>query len=234
MNDARFLDVLKHSFPERAPEGYDSWLDRNMAHYDPIARGWRLRDSISLSFRPQHSYKCWDDRCMHYIYGYSHPDDRDRHAREHVVPTKRDSALSIGGSPPLLFPDPPSAGNRSYSADYSKQASPLYLPRPSSGVQLAPLAAANHPRDQRDTLKAYSFVPEYASAPRGSVDSEVDPLLPPLKRSRVGQPRLESIGELKLLRDVGPCLRCKVLSKSVSKARKESLLPTADLLTCGL
>ncbi|MDB5910425.1 MAG: hypothetical protein JWP34_4539 [Massilia sp.] len=231
MNDARFLDVLKHSFRDRAPEGYDSWLDRNIAHYDPIARGWRLRDSISMSFRPQHSYKCWDDRCMHYIYGYCHPDDRDRHTREHVLPTKRDSALSMGGSPPLLFPDQPSAGNRSYSVDYPKQASPLYLPRPSSSVQLAPLATGSHPRDQRDTLRAYSFVPEYAGGPRGSVDSEVDPLLPPLKRSRVGQPRLESIGELKLLRDVGPCLRCKVLNKSVRAESARIPFTSSDLLT---
>jgi hypothetical protein len=51
---------------------------------------------------------------------------------------------------------------------------------------------------------------------RGSVDSEVDPLLPPLKRSRVGHSRLESIGELRLPRDSGPCLRCKVQAKPVS------------------
>ncbi|KAB5536578.1 hypothetical protein GE09DRAFT_1176484 [Coniochaeta sp. 2T2.1] len=214
VNDARFLDVLKHSFRDRAPEGYDGWLDRNITHYDPIARGWRLRDSISMSFRPQHSYKCWDDRCMHYIYGYCHPDDRDRHSREHVLAIKRDSALSIGGTPPSLFAEQPGAGSRSYGGDYPKQASPLYLPRPSSSVQLAPLATGSHPRDQRDTLRAYSFVPEYSGGQRGSVDSEVDPLLPPLKRSRVGQSRLESIGELKLLKDIGPCLRCKVQNKS--------------------
>ncbi len=47
------------------------------------------------------------------------------------------------------------------------------------------------------------------------MDSEVDPLLPPLKRSRVGQSRLESIEELKLLKDRGPCLRCKILKKGV-------------------
>jgi hypothetical protein len=217
LNDPRFLDVLKHSFRDQAPGGYDGWLDRNMTHYDPIARGWRLRDSISMSFRPQHSYKCWDDRCMHYIYGYSHPDDRDRHSREHVLPTKRDSALSMGGTPPLLFSDQPSAGSGNYSADYSKQASPLYLPRPSSNIQLAPISTGNQARDQRDSLRAYSFVSEYPGGPRGSVDSEVDPLLPPLKRSRVGQSRLESIGELKLLRDIGPCLRCKVMNKTVRR-----------------
>jgi hypothetical protein len=227
VNDARFLDVLKRSFSDRAPDGYDGWLDRNMTHYDPIARGWRLRDSVSLTFRHQHSYKCWDDKCLHYIYGYCHSDDRDRHAREHVLPTKRDSALSLGGSPPLLFSDQTGAGYRNYSVDYSKQASPLYLPRPSSGVQLAPLATGSHPRDQRETLRAYSFVPEHVGGPRGSVDSEVDPLLPPLKRSRGGQPRLESIGELKLVRDAGLCLRCKVESKRVRAEPDPVLLPQA-------
>jgi hypothetical protein len=207
--------MLKHSFRDRAPDGYDSWLDRNVTHYDPIYRAWRLRDSISMSFHPQHSYKCWDDKCAHYIYGYPQPADRDLHVRDHVVSTKRDSALSIGGTPLSLFPDQPSASSRSYSVDYPKQTSPRYLPRPSSNVQLAPLLTGSQPRDHRDSLKAYSFVSEHPGGPRGSIDSEVDPLLPPLKRSRVGQPRLESIGELRLLRDVGPCLRCKVLNKSV-------------------
>jgi hypothetical protein len=153
---------------------------------------------------------------MHYIYGYPHRDDRDQHANDHVIPRKRDSGLSIGGTSPVLFADHPS---RSHGADYIKTTtSPLYLPRPAGASQLPSVATGSQGKDSRDLLKSYSFAPEYPAGPRGSVDSEVDPLLPPLKRSRMGQSRLESIGEL-LLRDNqdnSRCLRCRVLQKTVS------------------
>ncbi|KAK4149758.1 hypothetical protein C8A00DRAFT_46684 [Chaetomidium leptoderma] len=216
LQDPRLLDALKyHYHRDQAPEGYAAWLDRNLSQYDPVARAYRLKDSLPLSFRGHHSFKCWDDRCMHYIYGYPHRDDRDQHSKEHVIPRKRDSGLSVGGTPPLLFTDHP---NRSHGADYNKEtSSPLYLPRPAANFQLAPLATGSQGKDHRDSLRSYSFVSEYPAGPRGSVDSEVDPLLPPLKRSRVGQSRLESIEELRLLRDIGPCLRCRVLQQPVSE-----------------
>lgn len=219
LQDPRVLDTLKyHYHRDQAPEGYAAWLDRNLAQYDPVARAFRLKDSLPLGFRSHHSFKCWDDRCMHYIYGYPHRDDRDQHSKEHVIPRKRDSALSVGGTPPLLFNEHPS---RSHGADYSKQtSSPLYLPRPAASFPLAPLATGSQGsqgKEHRDSLRSYSFVSEYPAGPRGSVDSEVDPLLPPLKRSRVGQSRLESIEELRLLRDIGPCLRCRILQKPVSE-----------------
>ncbi|KAK3330852.1 hypothetical protein B0H66DRAFT_76905 [Apodospora peruviana] len=212
LQDPRYLDTLKHVYyRDQAPDGFASWLDGNLSQYDPIVRAWRLRDSLPLGFRNHHAYKCWDERCLHYIYGYPHRDERDQHAKEHVSLHKRDSGLSIGGTPPLVFPDQPS---RNYSIDYQKQASPVYLPRPSSNFQLAPLSTGGQSKEHRDSLRSYSFVSDYPGGPRGSVDSEVDPLLPPLKRSRVGQSRLESIEELRLLRDTGPCLRCKTLKKA--------------------
>ncbi|KAL2169901.1 hypothetical protein VTG60DRAFT_5516 [Thermothelomyces hinnuleus] len=213
LQDPRFLEPLKHHYHrDQAPEGYAAWLDRNFAQYDPVIRALRLKDSLPLGFRNNHSFKCWDDRCMHYIYGYPHRDDRDQHSKEHVMPRKRDSGLSVGGTPPLSFSE---HSSRTYGADYGKPTtSPsLYLPRPAAGLQLAPLATGGQVKDHRDSLKNYSFVPEHPPKPRGSVDSEVDPLLPPLKRSRVGQPRLESIGELRLLHEIGPCLRCRVLQR---------------------
>lgn len=216
--EPRFLDTLRyHYYRDQAPEGYAAWLDRNIAQYDPVVRAFRLRDSLPLSYRSHHSYKCWDDRCMHYVYGYPNRDDRDQHAKEHVTPRKRDSGLSVGGTPPLLFTD---QSSRSQGADYGKQTtSPLYLPRPAAHFQLGSLATGSQAKDHRDSLRSYSFVSEYPAGPRGSVDSEVDPLLPPLKRSRVGQSRLESIEELRLLRDSGPCLRCRISRKQVSSLR---------------
>lgn len=217
LGDPRFVDVLKYAFyRDQAPEGYAAWLDRNLSHYDPVCKAVRLRDSLPLAFRQHHSHKCWDERCTHYIYGYPHPDDRDQHVKEHAAVYKRDSGLSFGGTPPMIFPEPLSA---SYNGEYHKPPSSYHhLPRPNSGLQLAPLVTSSQPKDHREALKSYSFVPEKPPGPpRGSVDSEVDPLLPPLKRSRVGQPRLESIGELRLLRENGPCLRCRTMKKSVSK-----------------
>ncbi|KAL2020682.1 hypothetical protein VTK56DRAFT_8078 [Thermocarpiscus australiensis] len=215
LQDPRFLDALKyHYYRDQAPEGYAAWLDSNLSQYDPVARAFRLRDSLPMGFRGHHSYKCWDERCMHYIYGYPNREDRDQHAKDHVTPRKRDSGLSVGSTPPLFSTE---QSGRSYGPDYTKQtASPLYLPRPGAHFQLTPLATGSlatgsQAKDHRDSFRAYSFVSEHPAGPRMSVDSEVDPLLPPLKRSRVGQSRLESIEELRLPRDVGPCLRCRIL-----------------------
>ncbi|CCC06246.1 unnamed protein product [Sordaria macrospora k-hell] len=216
LGDPRFVDMLKYAFyRDQAPEGYAVWLDRNLSHYDPVCKAVRLRDSLPLASRQHHSYKCWDERCTHYIYGYPHPDDRDQHVKEHAAVYKRDSGLSFGGTPPMIFPEPSSA---SYNGEYHKPPSSYHhLPRPHSDLQLAPLATSSQPKDHREVLKSYSFVPEKPPGPpRGSVDSEVDPLLPPLKRSRVGQPRLESIGELRLPRENGLCLRCRTMKKSVT------------------
>jgi hypothetical protein len=214
LRDPQLVDALKHLHHEEAPPEYPSWLDRNLGHYDPIARSWRLRDVMPVG-RTQHSYKCADDRCIHYIYGFPHPEDRDHHAKEHAALVKRDSGLSVGGSPSLVFPDPSS--QRSHS-EFGRHSSPVFLPRPGGSVQLAPLSGPTQHRE-RDSLRSYSFVNEFPGhQPRRSIDSEVDPLLPPLKRSRVmggGPQRLESINELRLTQDVGACLRCKVLNKVV-------------------
>lgn len=219
LHEQRISEDLKIYFRHDAPAGYETWLDRNLSHYDPIARGWRSRDSLPSKFRGSRSFKCWDERCLHYIYGFPSQEERDQHSREHLVSSKRDSGLSIGGTPPVISDQ--TAHHRNYSHEYSKNSSPLYLPRPSSSLQLSTPPVPAHPRDPRDSLRSYSFISEPTSSSRdlrGSVDSEVDPLLPPLKRSRVGQSRLESIEELRLLRDVKPCLRCKIARTEVSIA----------------
>ncbi|KAJ9157936.1 Zinc finger protein RME1 [Pleurostoma richardsiae] len=222
--DAKVIEATGIYHQGEAPIGFATWFDKNLQHYDPVSRAWRLKDSLPLAFRSSHSFKCWDDRCMHYVYGFPNQEERDQHVREHVVPTKRDSGLSVGSTPPFIFPDQP--GHRQYSLDYSKQASSMYLPRPGVNPPPPPPSSAGLSRDNRDSLRSYSFVSEHpGNQPRGSVDSEVDPLLPPLKRSRVGQSRLESIEELRLLRDIGPCLRCKILKKGCDSHDPCSLCP---------
>lgn len=218
LNEPRMNENLRLYFRETAPDGYEAWLDRNLAEDDPITRAWRLRDSLPLRSRISRSYKCWDDRCLHYIYGFSTQEERDQHVKEHSAFLKRDSGLSVASTPPLVSQDRP-AHRREYSNEYSKRPSPLYLPRPTGNLQPTNPSIPGLSRDHKDSLRSYSLVSE-PSAPardlRGSIDSEVDPLLPPLKRSRVGQSKLESIGELRLLRDAGACLQCRIYQKGVS------------------
>lgn len=210
-------ESLRLYFRDSAPDGYEAWLDRNLSEDDPFVRAWRVRSILPLGYRNSSSYKCWYDRCLHYIYGFSSQEERDQHVKEHSVLLKRDSGLSIAGTPPPVFQDQ-SAHRRDYSNEYSKRSSPLYLPRPAGSLQLTNLPGSGLSRDHKDSLRSYSLAAE-SSAPardlRGSVDSEVDPLLPPLKRSRVGQSKLESIGELRLLREAGSCLRCRILRQGV-------------------
>ncbi|KAK1688193.1 zinc finger protein [Colletotrichum godetiae] len=201
------VDALKRSLYDEAPTGYAAWLDRNLEGHDPVVRGWKTRESLSPSSRSTSSFKCWDERCIHYIYGFHNKDERDNHAREHTLHPHRDSGMSVGNTPPISFPEYQTL--RPWGPETGKQPLALQLPKPSPSTQLAPLTTSQ-PKERRDTLQSYSLVSEYSAPGRGSVDSEVDPLLPPLKRSRVGQSRLQSIGELRLLQDSGPCLRCMV------------------------
>lgn len=218
INEPRILETLRHYFRDGAPAGYEAWLDRNLSQYDPIVRAWRLRDSLPLRYRNSSSHKCSDDRCLHYIYGFPNQEERDQHVREHSALSKRDSGLSLGLTTPVAIHDH-SIRSHELSNDYSKPSPPLYLPPPTGNLQLARTLTTAATRDHKDSLRSYSLAPEPSTLKRdmrNSIDSEVDPLLPPLKRSRVGQSRLESIGELRLLREDGSCLRCRVLHRGVS------------------
>ncbi|OLN95898.1 Metallothionein expression activator 2 [Colletotrichum chlorophyti] len=206
LSDPVVADTLKRSLHNEAPAGYAAWLDRNLVIYDPVVRGWKMRESLPPLSRSTSSYKCWDERCIHYIYGFYNKDDRDAHSREHDIHIHRDSGMSVGNTP--LLPLSEHTAPRPYSSEAGKHPTEVQLPKPSTGIQLAPLTTTGPLRDRRDTLQSYTLIGEHSGPGRGSVDSEVDPLLPPLKRSRVGQPRLQSIGELRLVQDSGPCLRC--------------------------
>lgn len=210
---------LRLYFRDVAPDGYEAWLDRNLSHFDPVVRAWGLRDSARLRHQSLRSFKCWDHRCLHYIYGFPNEEERDQHVKGHAALVKRDSGLSLGLSSPLDFQEH-AAHRRDPNSDRPRHSPPLYLPRPAGSLQLAKPPAPDLFRDRKDSQRLYSLVSEPSGLKRelrSSIDSEVDPLLPPLKRSRVGQSRLESIGELRLLRDDGSCLRCRVLHKGVSQ-----------------
>ncbi|KAI1180489.1 hypothetical protein F4777DRAFT_585401 [Nemania sp. FL0916] len=211
--DARFLEFLGPAALGDAPPGYGPWLDQNISYYDPVFRGWRARGSVPLISRRQISFKCWDDECIHQIYGFSTTEDRDEHMKRHAKPAKRGSGPSGNNVLPLAYSDQPQP--RIFGTDHIKQGSPALLPRLTVPSALPGLAAISQPRDRRGSVTGYPAANEFPAQHRGSLqaEAEVDPMLPPLKRSRVGHSRLESIGELRLPRDPGPCLRCKIQAK---------------------
>lgn len=173
---------------------------------------------MPLISRRQVSFKCWHDECIHQIYGFSTAEDREEHMKRHANPLKREQGPSTSSIIPLTFAD--STQPRVFGAERLKQGSPAPLPRLSVPSTLPSLTTMNQPRDRRGSVPGYPPANEFPSQHRNSlqVEPEVDPMLPPLKRSRVGHSRLESIGELRLPRDTGPCLRCKVQAKPVSYA----------------
>ncbi|PSR90476.1 hypothetical protein BD289DRAFT_215460 [Coniella lustricola] len=196
-----------------APEGYGPWLEQNLSQHDPVTRGSRARDSLSTRSGLLRSFKCSDDQCLHYIYGFPGQEDRDHHCKEHAMSPKRSYGLSISDTPTLVQLQDPPAHRPEYSKEYSRRVPSLYLPQPDADTHRRDSAPQSLPRDQKDFLRSYSLAAEPKAPKRylgAAEDSEVDPLLPPLKRSRVGQSRLESIGELKLLQETATCLRCRV------------------------
>ncbi|KAI0165536.1 hypothetical protein GGR57DRAFT_125256 [Xylariaceae sp. FL1272] len=205
LHDPRFLDALRLPTHGEALPGYSTWLDKNISYYDPVFRRWRMRGPMPLVSRRQVSFKCWEEQCVHQVYGFSTIEDRDEHVKHHVRSLKRDSGQALGNLPPVPFTDQPQS--RPIDTDN--------LPRLSVPSSLPALITINQPKDRRSSIPGYPPASEYPAQPRGSVsiEPEADPLLPPLKRSRVGHSRLESIGELRLPRDTGPCLRCRVQAK---------------------
>ncbi|PHH71344.1 hypothetical protein CDD80_5347 [Ophiocordyceps camponoti-rufipedis] len=188
------VESLRRSSPE-APTGFAAWLDRHLQLCDPLSR---LRRASGGQYDLLPSVKCRDEYCIHSIYGFASELERDNHQKLHKAPSlsRRESALSRGDStPPPLFKfraevfEPPSQT----ATHQARQPGPYYLP---------PLSL---PRPRQGTSDEGSRL-----ARRSSGASDVESLLPPLKRARLGQPRLESIGELLLARDRGPCLRCRV------------------------
>ncbi|UKZ78001.1 hypothetical protein TrVFT333_005735 [Trichoderma virens FT-333] len=200
-----------------APPGFGSWLDKHLELHDPVLRAQRECGSeVVSSAYPLPSLKCWDDRCIHYVYGFPTELDRSSHARMHATHAKRDSELSAASST-LSSSSVLASGHGPYLSNASEPSGPsplMHLPRPALSSKLPPLRIPTPSNERRDSLITYAYSSQRSAAPRSAVDADVEPLLPPLKRSRVGSlPRLESIGELRLFHDQRPCLRCKVTKK---------------------
>lgn len=215
--DPYLIESLKRLVPDDTPEAYSGWwLERNLADNDPIFRGSKVRDVLTQNPGGEPpSYKCWDDKCVHYIYGFPSQDDREYHAREHVPPSRGDHPpLATANTPSFTFPD--HSSTRSFGGDTPRRSSTLQLPKP-TGPPLRSLSIPSQlsDSDRKDSIPSISFSADHPHRQRSFPGADVEPLLPPLKFSRAGQSRLQSIGELKLPKDTGPCLRCTIKNLAV-------------------
>ncbi|KJZ79111.1 hypothetical protein HIM_01262 [Hirsutella minnesotensis 3608] len=196
-----------------APLGYPAWLDKHLQLCGPLNRVKQMqgeRPSTHESI-PSASLKCGNETCFHYIYGFSSQQERDGHAQAHRTFHKRDSGLFMGSSPPPTSSDLPSS--RMHSFDSSTHATAALHVRNNVPFNLPPLSLSEQGREARTSLATGPFDEGPRGTRRSSGGSDTEPHLPPLKRARLERPRLESIGELRLVRDAGPCLRCRAAEK---------------------
>ncbi|KAL6858563.1 hypothetical protein J3F83DRAFT_763462 [Trichoderma novae-zelandiae] len=218
-----------------APPGFGSWLDKHLELHDPVLRAQRERGSrVVSSAYPLPSPKCWDDRCIHYVCGFPTELGRSSHVRMHASHAKRDSELSAASSS-LSTSSLLASGHGPFLPNASEPLGPsplMHLPRPALSSKLPPLRIPTPSTERRDSLVTYAYSSQRSAAPRSAVDADVEPLLPPLKRSRVGSlPRLQSIGELRLFHDQRPCLRCRATKKECDRNQPCSACSNLPLIS---
>ena len=212
LSDVDAVEPLRRSSMD-APPGFASWLDKHVELRDhSLNLSRRMQEGQCTPNMPLHSsVKCWDEHCIHFIYGFSSQRERDDHAQVHKALAKRDSGFSMGNSPPLpvsehfpLRAEPFEPPNRTDLGQPTRQVMPL----------LPPLSLPNLPPESGKSCARFPSESRRGTR-KSSGASDAESLLPPLKKTRLSQPRLESIGELRLLRDKGPCMRCKVEREEV-------------------
>ncbi|RDA85988.1 hypothetical protein CP532_4862 [Ophiocordyceps camponoti-leonardi (nom. inval.)] len=208
-NHVDALESLRRSSTE-APHGFAAWLDKRLQLCDPVRR---LRQASTGKSGPLPSVKCWHQHCIYSIYGFPSQLERDSHAKLHYEPPYRmESIVSHGNSPPTSLSkhssfvfEPPCQ-----TSTHSAREPVLHLP---------PLNLLPQPQDSGTLPRTSTSTEGSRGARRSSGASEMESLLPPLKRARFGQPRLESIGELFLARDQGPCLRCRAARRECDESQ---------------
>ncbi|RYP04184.1 hypothetical protein DL765_010285 [Monosporascus sp. GIB2] len=190
--DHKFLEALKLSTPDNAPPEYGAWLDRNISYYDPIFRGWRLRETVPLIARRQVSFKCWDDRCLYYIYGFPNAEDRDQHLKQHVArPPKRDSSFVASSVPPVNFSvqQPSQAAKIDQHGPASPAPAPVPALAPTPTPRLSASSSSLPPLVSCDSRDDCAYCSENADPPgedfwkvlgchRGSLAALADLMLP--------------------------------------------------------
>ncbi|KAF7560987.1 hypothetical protein G7046_g3164 [Stylonectria norvegica] len=209
----RYVDVanaLIHSHPGQAPLGYAQWLDSHLVYHDPVIRTSLQPQGIETgtvpNARPRGISRCWDDQCVHYIYGFPTLLDQETHV--HSYPSVRNPHHSVANVPPVPIEHLPAQPN----APTPPRQMPLVQRPPIVTTNLPSLPLPTPSTGRRDSEANFTFPEIRPGPPLSYVDTDLDVQLPPLNTSRVGHDRLQSIGELQLLRNKDPCLRCRISS----------------------
>ncbi|KAF4998100.1 hypothetical protein FGRMN_3397 [Fusarium graminum] len=213
--DMDVAHTLKTSPPFPLPQGYPSWLDHHLVHHDQVARSLPQTDSTSTTHTSKAPFKCSNEQCIHYVYGFPTQLERDQHHRSHLTKTTTDSELLA------------QVGNSSKSSELPGKSGgplprdrlpPIQPPTTLVTTNLPPLpfptpSTASTATTRRDHSSSFSFSDSRHAPLKSGDETTTDPQLPPLKRARIGHDRLKSIGELKLLHNNEPCLRCRVSNR---------------------
>ncbi|WZH39567.1 uncharacterized protein QYS62_000491 [Fusarium acuminatum] len=209
--------TLKNSPPFPLPQGYSSWLDHHLMHHDRVARSLPQTDSVSTIDTSKAPFKCSYEQCIHYVYGFPTQLERDHHNRSHSAktPTASESHVQVESSSKIS--ELPGKSGGPLPRD---RLPPIQPPTTIVTTNLPPLpfptpSTASTATTRRDHSSSFSFSDSRAAPLRGVEETTSDPQLPPLKRARIGHDRLKSIGELKLLHNNEPCLRCRASNRPI-------------------
>ncbi|EFY86829.1 zinc finger protein [Metarhizium acridum CQMa 102] len=150
-------EPLRRSLPS-APPDFGIWLERHLELHDSIPRHRSEAHAEAVEWKPRSmpSFKCWDDQCAHYVYGFASQGERDRHSLIHRPPAKRDSGFSVETSSPVPPIDQQSLRllNSSQSNRHLPSVQTGNLP-PSSSL---PVISPRLPPKEKDDLSAnYTF-----------------------------------------------------------------------------
>lgn len=209
--------ILTNSPPVPLPPRYPSWLEHHLTHNDRVTHTSVSQGSAAPPDRLKAApFKCWHDQCLHYVYGFSTPLDRDNHIRLHSNNT------TLGGSELFRKPGgslPPNERRlENSSIPLSRDRLPPIQPPTTlvtTNLPPLPFPTPSTASTRRESGLGFTFPEPKPTLTRTGGESVPDPQLPPLKRARVGHHRLQSIGELNLLRNNEPCLRCRAANSQV-------------------
>ncbi|KAJ4173444.1 hypothetical protein NW754_012447 [Fusarium falciforme] len=159
----------------------------------------QLSRTVTTIFDSTQTTQLWATRnCLESLGGSLQPNER--RPENSSVPLPRDRLPPIQPPTTLVTTNLP----------------PLPFPTPSTAST------------RRESGLGFTFPDPKPTLPRTGGESVPDPQLPPLKRARVGHHRLQSIGELNLLRNNEPCLRCRAANSQCDANHPCSrLLPRA-------
>ncbi|KAH7031602.1 uncharacterized protein B0I36DRAFT_243411 [Microdochium trichocladiopsis] len=213
--DVKLQEHLRLFAYHEAPPGYGAWLDKNISFYDSVFRDRKARSAVPHISRRQASFKCWREDCSHYIYGFRTAEEREDHFQQHHASSSLRSGGATSGHAATTSASRADARSSHPVTASSIGSRELVAPGTSSTSALPPIvtSVSNREPARRTSVIGLPPPPDFPAQSPATAESAVDPLLPPLKRSRVGHSRLESIGELRLPREHGTCLRCKVYAK---------------------